>query len=185
MMDKKMIALLAVALLATTSCAALSGPQRGVTASTSDDRFGTRYMAAQIHGTMRTADTTIEMPLIITTFVDLNDLTKTSVFGRMMAEKMINDLNRIGFHIVEIRRAQDIFVRKDVGELILTREAAELADASSVRAVLAGTYVATTKSVIINARLIDVRSPQVLSTVSYEVTMTEEIENLIKGTSPF
>jgi len=184
MMNKKIAALLSFTLL-TVSCVSLSAPPpKGVSTAAREDRFGTRFMAGEIHNTLRKPGSA-DLPVIVTTFVDLNDLTKTSVFGRMMAEKLIDDLNRSGFHVVEIRRAQDIFVRKDVGELILTREASELADTTSARAVLAGTYVATTRSIIINARLIDVKSPQVLSTVSYEVAMTEEIENLLKGVSPF
>ncbi|MBI5179574.1 MAG: hypothetical protein HZA04_10000 [Nitrospinae bacterium] len=183
-MNKKLLTTAVVALMAASCISLPSSAPKNVTTAEKEDRFGTRFMASEINQNLRPQHPE-GLPIIVSTFVDLNDLAKTSVFGRMIAEKLIDDLSRQGFHVIEVRRAQDLLIKKDVGELILTREAAEMVDGANARAVLAGTYVATQKSVIINARLIDVRSPQVLSTVSFEVAMTEEIENLIKGTSPF
>ncbi len=142
------------------------------------DRFGTRYVGVTIAANMPKPKMS-GMPIVITTFVDLNDLGKTSVFGRMMAEKMIDEMSRQGFHVVEFRKSQDIFVRKDGGEFILTRDAADLAKATNAMAVLAGTYIGTSKTVIINARLIDIKSPRVLSTASYEIERTDEVDGLL------
>lgn len=154
--------------------------------NTASDRFGTKLMAAEIFKNLRGGPTVAaDHTVVVTTFVDLNDLEKTSVFGRMMAEKLLNELNRQGFQVVEVRRAQDLFIKKSVGEMILTRDIEELAKKTNARSVLAGTYVATTEAVIINARLIDIKSPEIISSVSYEVLLTEEIENLIRGIAPF
>ncbi len=147
-------------------------------------RFGTELIADGIYDNLR-VPSALDSPVIVTTFVDLNDLDKTSVFGRVMAEKLLNELTRKGFLVVEIRRAQDLFVKKSVGEMILTRDIEELAKSTRAMSILAGTYVATTRAVIINARLIDIKSPEILSSISYEVELTEEIENLIKGVPPF
>jgi TolB-like protein len=144
------------------------------------DRFGTHYMALTIGHNMPKPQMS-GMPIVITTFVDLNDLGKTSVFGRMMAEKMIDEMTKMGFHVVEFRKSQDIFVRKDGGEFILTRDVTELAKVTNAMAVLAGTYIATSKSVIINARLIDIKTPRVLSTASYDIERTDEVEGLLSG----
>lgn len=164
------------------SAPAVSSQQKG--AKVPEDRFATKFIANELSNNMLGGKGSATA-IVVTTFVDLNDFSKASVFGRLMAEQLINEMNRKGFRIVEIRRAQDIFVKKDVGELILTRDVAELAQNASANAILAGTYVATEQSVIINARLIDTKSPQVISTVSCEVVMTEEIQNLIRGVSPF
>jgi TolB-like protein len=142
------------------------------------DRFGTHYMAVNISSNMPKPQMS-GMPIVITTFVDLNDLGKTSVFGRMMAEKMIDEMTKQGFHVVEFRKSQDIFVRKDGGEFILTRDASELSKVTNAMAVLAGTYIATSKSVIINARLIDIKTPRVLSTASYDIERSDEVEGLL------
>lgn len=144
------------------------------------DRFGTRFMALTITNNMPKPQMS-GMPIVITTFVDLNDLGKTSVFGRMMAEKMIDEMTKMGFHVVEFRKSQDIFVKKDGGEFILTRDVTELSKVTNAMAVLAGTYLATSKSVIINARLIDIKTPRVLSTASYDIERNDEVEGLLSG----
>ena len=178
--------LIAIALLAafTAGCGLRMPPPKNIVTSERDDRFGTLYIANELNRNLQKRDI-MDAPVIVTTFVDLNDLGKTSVFGRMMAERLIDELSRKGFKVLEVRRAQDLFMKKDVGELILTRDVAELTGSSNARTVLAGTYVANEQSVIINARLIDTKSPQVISTVSYEVAMTQEIQGLLQGTSPF
>ena len=180
---KKTAALVILITLISTACATGIVPQSNYQKNPAD-RFGTQFLAKEIYRNLRTP-TVINAPTIVTSFVDLNELEKTSVFGRLMAEKMLNELNRKGFHVVEVRRAQDLFIKKSVGEMILTRDINELASITKARTVLAGTYVATSEGVIINARLIDIKSPEILSSVSYEVELTEEIENLIRGISPF
>ena len=66
-----------------------------------------------------------------------------------------------------------------------SRDTRELLGRSNARAVLAGTYVATDDSVIINARLIDVNSPLILSSCSYNLRMNDKIMKLLTGESPF
>lgn len=182
-MKKKLIAAVLLALFAA-GCSLRMPPPKNIITSEREDRFGTLYIATEINRNLQKRDI-MAAPVIVTTFVDLNDLGKTSVFGRMMAERLIDELSKQGFKVLEVRRAQDLFMKKDVGEMILTRDVAELAGSTNARSVLAGTYVATEQSVIINARLIDTKSPQVISTVSFEVAMTQEIQGLLQGTSPF
>lgn len=158
----------------------------------SADKFGTAFMAAEIGANMwsknisdASATTKHQYPssmsVVITTFVDLNDLARTSVFGRMVAEKMIDEMNRLGFTVVELRRAQDIFVKKDGGEFILSRDVEAISKTTSASALLAGTYVVTPKTILINARLMDIKSPKVISTVSLELLKTAEIESMLRG----
>lgn len=148
------------------------------------NRFGEETLARELNKNLRYPEFK-KYPVIVTTFVDLNDLEKTSVFGRVMAEKLLHHMNQEGFHVVEVRRAQDLFIKKEVGEMILTRNTSELAKATKAKSVLVGTYVATTNALIINGRLVDIKTPRILSTFSYEVPITDEIESLLSGETPF
>lgn len=148
------------------------------------DRFGEETLSAEISRNLK--DRSFKSyPVIVTTFVSLNELDKSSVFGRMMAEKLLHFMNKNGFNVVEVRRAQDLFIKKEVGEMILTRDISELAQLTKAKSVLAGTYVATSNALIINARLIDINTPRILSSYSYEVAMTDEVISLLTGESPF
>lgn len=141
-------------------------------------------MAHTIRYQLRTPEV-IESPIVVTTFADLNNLNKSSVFGRVLAEQLLNELHMAGFTVSEIRKGKDIFMRETLGEMILSRDARKVLAKSTARAVLAGTYVVTTKSVIINARLLDVNSPLILSSCSYSLELTDEMKKLLTGEEPF
>lgn len=163
---------------ATPSQASSSGPSANV------DTFGSKYLATTILGQLRTVEV-VNQPIIVTTFVNLNNLNKSSVFGRALAERLLTELHMTGFTVSEIRKGKDIFLREELGELILTRDARDTMGRTHARAVLAGTYVATSDSVIVNARLIDLHTPLILSSCSYTLKMTKELEKLLTGESPF
>ena len=93
-------------------------------------------------------------PVAVATFVDLDNLYKTSPFGRYIAEQLMGELQRAGFNVVEIRKADSIMVKPRYGEYGLSRDIQELARQSSARYVLAGTYVTKGRYILVNARLI-------------------------------
>lgn len=161
------------------SCASVGQP-----VATADDKFGADHMVNVIRDQLRHPEV-VNQPIVVTTFVDLNNLSKSSVFGRVLAERVLSELHQAGFTVSEIRKGKDIFIREELGELILSRDAKEVLGRSRARAILAGTYVATEKSVILNARLIDINSPLILSSCSYSLRMNKEIERMLTGESPF
>lgn len=148
------------------------------------DQFGAAYMVSVIRDQLRHPEV-VNQPVVVTTFVDLNNLNKSSIFGRVLAEEVLNELHQAGFTVSEIRKGKDIFIRQELGELILSRDAREVLSKFSARAILAGTYVATEKSIIINARLIDINSPLILSSCSYTLKMNKTLEKMLTGESPF
>lgn len=175
-------ALAVCAAILFSSCA--TAPTTGDPMKPGADMFGSRFLALTILDQLRSREV-LNQPIIVTTFVNLNNLGKSSVFGRAVAEKLLTELHQTGFMVSEIRKGKDVFLREDLGELILTRDARETMGKTHARAVLAGTYVATSDSVIVNARLIDLQTPLILSSCSYTLKMTKELEKLLTGESPF
>ncbi len=184
---KKIVLLCLFVLPLSFGCATMDSPSSVVIGGGNEiqgDRFGEELLARSLSKNLKMPEYQ-NYPVIVTTFVDLNDFEKSSVFGRLMAEKLLHQMNKQGFNVVEIRRAQDLLIKKEVGEMILTRDVEEIANITKARSVLAGTYVATTTALIINARLVDIQTPHIISSFSYEIAITEEIENLLSGEPPF
>ncbi|MGK7344815.1 MAG: FlgO family outer membrane protein [Candidatus Nitrospinota bacterium M3_3B_026] len=180
----RLIAGLLFAAAALSGCAGLAAAPKRAVGPAPDDQFGAMYLAYTIKGQLRHREV-MDQPIVVTTFVDLNNLARSSVFGRVLAEKLLTELHLAGFTVSEIRKGRDIFIRKELGELILSRDSREILGKSRARAALAGTYVATEDSVIVNARLIDVGSPLILSSCSYNLPMTGELQKLLTGEAPF
>jgi TolB-like protein len=119
--------------------------------------------------------------LIMATFVDLDDLERTSRFGRTLPEALANQLFRHGFGVVEIRKAEELFVQNRGGEMVLTRDAARLAASAAADGIVCGTYALTPRTVIVSVRLLDAGSQEVLSVADMEIQRSPAINGLLLG----
>lgn len=101
--------------------------------------------------------------IAITSFVDLHQLNKTTHFGRKFAESMYNELHIRHFNVVEPRGSHNLRVNAN-GEFFITRDIRILNKKRiSNTYVLVGTYSKFGKGILINARIIDNLSGDVVS----------------------
>ena len=79
--------------------------------------------------------------IIVTSLVKVNDLTKSSTFGRMSAEIVANRLSQLGYNVKEVKMNQNnIYIRKQEGEFVLSRKLQLIANEHNVQAIVVGTY---------------------------------------------
>ena len=121
----------------------------------------------------------LDEKLIMTTIVNLDDLRQTSKFGRALSEAMATRLFQHGYGVVELRKLGSVRVKNNGGELVLSRESALLAKQHTAGAIVAGTYSMTPKSVIINIKLLDTTSQEVLSVAGMELRRSHNINYLL------
>ncbi|MGB5791365.1 FlgO family outer membrane protein [Poseidonibacter sp.] len=93
-------------------------------------------------------------PVIITSFVRLDEFKKTSEFGRVVSESMINELSNRGFNIIEFRGQMAVSVN-DNGEYFITRKVQKLKGKIPNTYVVVGTYSRQFGRIMLNARVID------------------------------
>ncbi len=121
----------------------------------------------------------LEEQLIFMTIADLDDLHRTSKFGRTLSESLATSLFKYGYGITELRKVAGVLVKNKGGELILSRESVRLAKQHKAGAILAGTYSMTPGSVIINIKLLDAASQDVLSVAGMELNRSHTINYLL------
>ncbi len=119
--------------------------------------------------------------LLMTTMVPLDHLDRTSDFGRVLTESLATQLFHHGAEILETRRLAELVITPRKGELMLSRQAAALADSHRATAVVAGTYTLTPQTVIINVRLLDVGSDAVLSVAGLELQRSRAVDALLRA----
>ena len=117
--------------------------------------------------------------LILSTVVNLHDLNETNSFGRTLTESLSTSLFQQGFRVAEVRKAPSLFVKAGSGELILTRDANLVANGQVVHLVVTGTYSLTPAVVIVNVRLLDAGSQEVLSVAGLQLPRNKEINYLL------
>lgn len=93
-------------------------------------------------------------PVLITSFVRLDQFKKTTEFGRIVSESLINELSNRGFNIIEYRGQMAVSIN-DAGEYFITRKPHKLKDKVPNTYVVVGTYSRQYKKVMLNARVID------------------------------
>ncbi len=116
-----------------------------------------------------------DRPLLITTFVDNNDLNRTSRFGRILQEHITSRFVQLGYTVKEIKLRKDLLIRRKSGELMLSRDLRHLNPTLEAQAILVGTYSFTNRTMYISARLVNPETSTIMSSADYNLIMDENV----------
>lgn len=178
------------ALLSCTGCMSGGGIHDEKSACTSSSRsviqasnFPTIFhvahgLALQLEQNMRDGSLA-EYPCVVTTLADIDDLSRSSRFGRVMAEALGAEMFRQGAVVRDVRTADAIMLEPGEGEFTLSREAEETRNNVSAGAVVAGTYGIGRHSVTVTVRLVDMETRGILSVAMAEIARTSAVDSLL------
>ena len=153
--------LLSMAVLA--GCGAKQGHDKGQyrTVSPTDQNYiaaqevklKVRELADQLLASLPN-DALIGFVALPTSFVNQNDFTSSSPFGRYLAEGLIYEFNQRGFPVREYRTDGGITMREGTGEMALARKGKIATAKGKGNALLIGTYHQDPDAIFVNARLV-------------------------------
>lgn len=101
-------------------------------------------------------------PILITSFVSLNNFKETTEFGRIVSESLINEMSNRGFNIIEYRGQMAVSVNEK-GEYFITRNPHKMKEKVPNTYVVVGTYSRQYGSVMLNARVMDNITGKIIS----------------------
>ena len=85
-----------------------------------------------------------DAPIIVATFVDLDDLTRTSALGRIIGELCAARLTQRGYRVINVKvRPDSLVIRPGQGEFLLSQDVNVLSKEHGAQVVLVGTYTRT------------------------------------------
>lgn len=140
------------------------------------------YLGAELFASLREPDldySKLQGGVIVLTFVDQKKLTRTTSFGRYLAEQLMNDLQQRQVPVVELRKSREVRIQAGQGEYGLSREPAEIRDQARAAAMLTGTYTITPEQVIVHARIIDNRDALLLASATAVIPRTPVVNALL------
>ena len=117
--------------------------------------------------------------IVVSSFVDLRQLTRTSSFGRYLAEQLMGEFQQRGYRVVEIRKSKDILIQERRGEYGLSRNPGEITPEVAAQALVTGTYTVTEDSILVNAKVLDNRSAVMLSSATMVFPRTRLANRLL------
>ncbi len=116
-----------------------------------------------------------EEAVLTSTFVDLNQLEKTSRMGRLLQSHIGARLVQLGYTVKEINLRNTMKINPGDGETILSRHLSEITPDQPVQAVLIGTYSITNRTLYITAKLINPVNRNIISANSYKLCMDDNL----------
>ncbi len=117
--------------------------------------------------------------MAVCSFVDLKKLTRTSSFGRYLAEQLMNEFQQRGYRVVEMRKTTSLMLQEKRGEYGLSRNPEELPQELQAPVMLTGTYTPAGDSILVSAKLIDNRNSVMLSSATLIFPRTPLVAKLL------
>lgn len=115
------------------------------------------------------------LSILTTTFVDNNNLTKTSHFGRLLQEHISAAFVQQGYPVKEIKLRKDLYIAEGSGEQMLSRNLQLITTSQKAQAIMVGTISHAQRTMYISARLVNPADGTVLSSQSYRLYMDKNI----------
>lgn len=140
----------------------------------------TNYDATDALVASLTRELDTHVPLIVSTIVNIDELTESSRLGRTISEQIGARLTNIGLRVVELKMRSNIFVKRDEGELLLSREITEIMKSHRAQAVIVGTYSVSYNFVHVNLKIISEMDNVIIAAHDYTLPMDRNIASLLK-----
>ncbi len=116
-----------------------------------------------------------EKPIIIATVVDIDNLEGSSTLGRFISESVSARFTQARYRMVEMKLQNAVYMKRDEGELMLTRQIRELAGAHQAQAVVVGTYSSGASAIFVNLKVVQPQTNVVLAAYDYSLRMTRNV----------
>jgi hypothetical protein len=119
--------------------------------------------------------------IIVSTLLHVDDLKKTSSFGRIMSDQIASALHNSGYRIIGMELPIDLFVMKEGGMLHLSDETKKIIKQYGAAAIVGGVYAPGKKSVYVSLRMIDTASTNIISSTDLSVPMGPDAKTLVES----
>jgi len=120
----------------------------------------------------------LENTYIVTSFTNLNKLSETTGFGRLVAENVIHELQVRKWKVFEVRLTKDVVVN-ETGEFTLSRDIKKIKEMYKVGGIVTGTYSVAGHHIIVNARVIDINTGLVASSAQIQMPVNWFTDSLL------
>ncbi|MCK5720333.1 MAG: hypothetical protein KAH84_10360 [Thiomargarita sp.] len=120
-------------------------------------------------------------PILVASFVNINNLQQSSTFGLIVAEQIGSRFAQRGYKIIELKlRTDSIFVQQQTGELLLSRELQAISLQHDAYAVIVGTYAAGKEIVYVTAKLVRTKDNVILNSYDYSLPLGPNTKQMLR-----
>ncbi|MTW13439.1 hypothetical protein GM658_22785 [Pseudoduganella eburnea] len=118
-------------------------------------------------------------PLIVATVVNIDALDQSSTLGRLVSEQVSTRMAQGGLQMLDMKLRNALYMKRQQGEMMLTREVADVARTHDAQAVVAGTYGETSDAVFINIKVVQPQTNQVLAATDFVLAKDAVVRSML------
>jgi TolB-like protein len=123
-----------------------------------------------------------EQPILIATLVNIDSLEKSSTLGRISSENIATQFTKDGYNIVEMKFSSSVYMKRNEGEMVLTREMNSIAHSHNAQAVVVGSYGISSDSIYVNLKLVRPGNENIiLASYDYVIARNKEIDSMLSS----
>ncbi len=123
------------------------------------------------------------MPILVTSFANIDNLEESSTLGRLLAEQIASRMSQKGYSVVEIKLSRDsLFIKERTGEFILSRKSDNISEQFNAHYVIVGTYSVGGASVYASARIVRVSDNLIVSSSDFKLESDSDVYELVQNT---
>jgi TolB-like protein len=120
-----------------------------------------------------------EKPVLVACFVDVNNVERSSSFGRMLAEHMSSRFAQRGYTVVEMKLRDSVYIREQRGEFLLSRKIRSISQSHNAQAVVVGTYLVSPRALYVSARIVEGKDGKILSSSDFALPLSENMKAIL------
>ncbi|MFC1591883.1 FlgO family outer membrane protein [Thermodesulfobacteriota bacterium] len=120
-------------------------------------------------------------PVLVSTFVSIDDLSQSSTFGRVSSEQIASRLAQRGYRVIDLKlRDESALIKKRQGEFFLSRDLKHISLEHNAQAVLVGTYAVGQQVIHVSARVVRTNDNSLLASDDYNIALSPDVRKMIK-----
>lgn len=120
-------------------------------------------------------------PILVATLVSVDELESSSRMGRSLSEQVAARLTQSGYKVVEVKLRGSLFMKRSEGELLLSREIAQISQSYRAPAVVVGTYSPAENFVHVNLKVVEADTQLVLAAADYGLPLDNNTKILLRS----
>lgn len=168
--------------LMLAGCAGLPEEAANKYAETTSNKFvAANYEAADALLSQLGGRLASDKPLIMATVVNIDALDQSSTLGRLVSEQIASRLAQGGLRMLEMKLRTSVYMKRHMGEMMLTREVGEVAHNHNAQAVVVGSYAETSDAVFVNVKVVHPQSNQVLAANDFVLAKDGVVRSMLMG----
>jgi TolB-like protein len=117
--------------------------------------------------------------LLVATLVDINDVGRTSMFGRQISEFHASRLSQRSVDVIHATVRQDHMIIRENGQFLLSRDIQNLAADYNAKFALVGTYGVVSEEVTVSLRLVSTVDDSTVAAVDYELPHSKSVVDML------